>query len=458
MKGVVDSDDLPLNVNRETLQESKIIQVIRKKVVRKALEMIKKFIVDSETEETVELDEDGEVVDKTAETKKRQDKYNDWVKKFSPSLKAGAIEDEPNRAKIMKCLRFSSTKTGKDGFTSLETYVENMKEWQKEIYFVAGMQQEGIEKSQFLEPFHQKDIEVLYFTDPMDEYLTQNVKLFDSKKFINIASESVKFKDEDEDLEKRKEKFYKEKYKPLTKWLKKLYGASIMRVVISKRLVSAPAIASSAEFGHSANMERILRAQAYSHGQHDFGMRSMKIFEINPRHPLIVKLLEGTPSDEEGAEEVVDADTENAAWLLHEMALLNGGFPLTDPEAHTQRMMKFMSSSLGVESMELEAEPDLPVEEEEAPDFSEFDLDAFAEEYEKEERDAIPLKADADADEDDDEYEAPTIGKNGGMDDMDAFASMYAKNQKAHGPKGTGPEDAIPLKADADGNIDLSEL
>jgi heat shock protein beta len=312
----------------------------------------------------------------------------------------------------MKCLRYKTTTTGKDGWTSLEKYVENMKDWQKDIYFVAGMDQESVEKSQFLEPFHQKDIEVLYFTDPMDEYMATNVRSFDGKKFINIASESVNFKDEDEDLEKRKEKFYKEKFKPLTKWLKKLYGASVMRVVISKRLVSAPAIASSAEFGHSANMERILRAQAYSHGQHDFSMRSMKIFELNPRHPLIVKLLEGTPSDEEGAEEVVDADTENAAWLLHEMALLNGGFPLTDPEAHTQRMMKFVASSLGVESMELEAEPDLPVEEEEAPDFSDFDMGDFD------------------------------------MDDFDLDDI----------PKGTGPGDAIPLKVGEDGNIDLSGI
>eukprot|EP00339_Tiarina_fusa_P009077 CAMPEP_0117016320 /NCGR_PEP_ID=MMETSP0472-20121206/12882_1 /TAXON_ID=693140 ORGANISM="Tiarina fusus, Strain LIS" /NCGR_SAMPLE_ID=MMETSP0472 /ASSEMBLY_ACC=CAM_ASM_000603 /LENGTH=816 /DNA_ID=CAMNT_0004720335 /DNA_START=39 /DNA_END=2489 /DNA_ORIENTATION=+ len=389
MKGVVDSDDLPLNVNRETLQESKIIQIIKKKVVRKALEMMKKFIDDGEKATESDDEEENSITGKAGA-------YKDWMTKFSPALKMGVLEDEPNRGKIMKLLRYKSTASG-DNLTSLAKYVENMKEWQKEIFYVAGLDQESVEKSQFLEPFLEKGVEVLYFTDPIDEYLVQQVSSHDGKKFVNIASESVKFRDEDdEDLEKRREKFYKEQFKPLTKWLKSLYGSSVMRVAISKRLVSSPAIASSAEFGHSANMERIMRAQAYSHGQHDFAMRSMKIFEINPRHPLILKLLEGAPSDEEDAEPVVDPEMENAAWILHDMALLNGGFQLTDPEGHSKRMMKFISSSLGVDSMELAPHPELPVEEEEPP---ELDLD------EK--------------------------------------------------PKGTSPEDAIPLTPDEFGNIEL---
>jgi heat shock protein beta len=391
MKGVVDSDDLPLNVNRETLQESKIIQVIRKKVVRKALEMIKKYIDEGEKATESDDEEENSITGKAGE-------YKDWVTKFAPSMKMGCLEDEPNRGKIMKLLRYKSTTSG-DVLTSLPTYVENMKEWQKEVFFVAGIDEETVKKSQFLEPFLEKGVEVLYFIDPVDEYLVQQVQSYDGKKFVNIASDSVKFRDEeDTDLATRREKFYKEKFKPLTKWLKTLYGSSVMRVAISKRLVSSPAIASSAEFGHSANMERIMRAQAYSHGQHDFAMMSMKIFEINPRHPLILKLLEGAPSDEEDAETVVDPEIENAAWILHEMALLNGGFQLTDPEAHSNRMMKFISSSLGVESTELAPEPELPVEEDEPPEFE----DIF-----------------------DDE------------------------------PKGSSPEDAIPLTPDEFGNIEL---
>lgn len=386
LRGVVDSDDLPLNVNRETLQESKIIQVIKKKVVRKALEMIRNFMKESDkaAEEgtvDVELDEEGEM---DISDGKGKSKYNEWYSNFAPSLKMGAIEDEPNRGKIMKLLRFKSSKTGEEGWVSLEQYVENMKEWQNEIYFVAGQDEASVEKSQFLESFKQKDVEVLYFTDPIDEYLAGNVREFDGNSMKNIATENIKFKDEDdEDLATRREKFYKKKFKPLTKWLKQVYGQTVMRVAISNRLVSTPAIASSAEYGHSANMERIMRAQAYSHGQSDFAMRAMKVFEINPRHPFIIKLLEGAPDEDAGDDFVVDPAVEEAAWILHEMAMLNGGFPLSDPEGHSKRMMKFIQSSLSVDSMDLEAEPDLPEEEDEAPEGSSPE-------------DAIPLDFDMD--------------------------------------------------------------
>lgn len=399
MRGVVDSDDLPLNVNRETLQESKIIQVIKKKVVRKALEMLKNFVKEASEEASSDpADETADEEDALPEAK--TNKYNDWYNNFSPSLKMGAIEDEPNRAKIMKLLRFKSTKASRSTeWRSLDEYIENMKEWQKEIFFVAGMDQDTVKKSQFLEQFLAKDVEVLFFIDPIDEYMVQNVGTFEGKRFKNIATENVQLKDEDdEDLVTRREKYYKDKFKSLTKWLKKLYGMSVMRVVVSNRLVSTPAIASSAEFGHSANMERIMRAQAYSHGQSDFAMRSMKIFELNPRHPFVLKLLEGAPPEDDAEGDfVIDPEVEDAAWILHEMALLNGGFPLSDPEAHTKRMMKFMQSQLGIESMDLAPEPDLSVEEEEPPE----------------------------------------------VDDLD------------DGTKGTNPEDAIPLTPDEEGNVEL---
>jgi len=312
----------------------------------------------------------------------------------------GAIEDEPNRAKIMKLLRFKSSKAKEaTSWTSLDEYVENMKDWQKEIFFIAGVDQDAVEKSQFMEQFRAKDVEVLYFIDPIDEYMAQNVRSFEGKKFKNIATENVHLKDDadDEDLATRREKYYKDKFKPLTKWLKKLYGMSVMRVAVSKRLVSTPAIASSAEFGHSANMERIMRAQAYSHGQNDFAMRSMKIFELNPRHPFVLKLLEGAPPEEDDADFKVDPQIEDAAWILHEMALLNGGFPLSDPEAHTQRMMKFMQSQLGVESLALAPEPDLAVMEEEAPELDmDIDLDDAGPKKGSSPEDAIPLTPDED--------------------------------------------------------------
>lgn len=422
MKGVVDSDDLPLNVNRETLQESKIIQVIKKKVVRKALEMLKNFQKEQDAaaaqSEEPEVDEEtGELKD--AEKAPKVNKYNEWYGQFSPSLKMGAIDDEPNRGKIMKLLRFKSSKS--DGeLTSLEHYVENMKDWQKELYYIAGEAVETLEKSPFLEPFLEKGVEVLYFVEPVDEYVASHVGSFDGKRMKNIATDSVKLKDdeEDADLNTRREKFYKEKFKPLTKWLKKLYGPSVMRVSISTRLVSAPAIVSSAEYGHSANMERIMRAQAYAHGQNEFAMRSMKTFEINPRHPMILKLLESAPPEDAEADSTVPQEVTDAAWVLHEMALLNGGYPISDPEGHTARIMKFLQSQLGLDSLKLEPHPELPLEEDVPPNMDDFDMDSF---------------------------------------DMDELMNMVNMGDTDGAPpkRGTSPEDAIPLTPDEDGTVHI---
>jgi len=288
-----------------------------------------------------------------------------------------------------------------------------MKEWQKEIYYIAGDGVESIEKSHFLEPFVEKGVEVLYFVDPVDEYMAGHVRSFDSKSLKNIATDNVRLKDDedDEDLITRREKFYKEKFKPLTKWLKKLFGMNIMRVSISKRLVSAPAIVSSAEFGHSANMERIMRAQAYSHGQSDFAMRSMKILEINPRHPMILKLLEGAPPEDAGEDFKVAKDVEDVAWVLLEMALLNGGYPISDPDSHSKRILNFLQSSLGLESLNLVPHPELPVEEEVPPDVDGENIDI----------DELVKMVDVDDDK----------------------------------PKGTSPEDAIPLTPDENGNVHI---
>eukprot|EP00529_Nitzschia_sp_RCC80_P017927 CAMPEP_0113452660 /NCGR_PEP_ID=MMETSP0014_2-20120614/6960_1 /TAXON_ID=2857 /ORGANISM="Nitzschia sp." /LENGTH=853 /DNA_ID=CAMNT_0000344037 /DNA_START=104 /DNA_END=2665 /DNA_ORIENTATION=- /assembly_acc=CAM_ASM_000159 len=424
MKGVVDSDDLPLNVNRETLQESKIIKVIRKKVVRKALEMLKNFQKEADAEAAAD---DGEEDGDDNVTTSKTNRYNDWYKQFSPSLKMGAIEDEPNRGKIMKLLRFETTKSD-EKLVTLEEYIENMKEWQKEIYYIAGDGLDKVKKSQFLEPFREKDVEVLYFVDPIDEYMAGHVQSFDSKKLKNIATDNVKLQDDeaDEDLIKRREKFYKNKFKPLTKWMKKLFGQEVMRVSVSDRLVSSPAIASSAEFGHSANMERIMRAQAQAHGQHEFQMRSMRILEINPRHPMILKLLEGAPPEDD-EDFKVSNEVEDSAWVLFEMALLNGGYPISDPEGHSTRIMNFLQSQLSLDSLSLEPHPELPVEDDVPPDMDDlgFDMDGLN-------MDDIDM----------DELQNMMNAMGGGDDGDD-------------GPKGTSPEDAIPLTPDEDGNIHM---
>lgn len=385
MRGVVDSDDLPLNVNRETLQESKILTIIQKKLVRKAIELIKNFAKEAEVADEAEVDADGTV------DIEQKNKYLDWYKKFAPNLKLGAMEDEPNRAKLMKLLRFQTSKSNGE-LVPLDKYLENMKEWQEEIYVMGGASVDEIEKSPFLEPFMDKDLEVVYLTDVMDEYLVKSVGDYQKKKFKQITSENVKFKDEDEDLAKRREKFYTKEFKPLTKWLRRLYSGSVLRVQVAKRsLGSMAAVVTSSDFGNSANMERIARAQAFQHGVDPSAMMSMKILELNPRHPLVKKLLEAAPAEDADSEadQEIPAETVDAAWMIHDMAMLNGGYPVTDPKAHNLRLSKFLQAQFGLESLQLAPEVDPPVEEDEAPegsgagginmeDFGDMDIDLDA--------------------------------------------------------------------------------
>lgn len=356
IRGVVDSDDLPLNVNRETLQESKILQIIKKKVVRKAIEMIKHF-ADENDEVKEELDEAGNPIEPDENA---VSKYIMWYKKFSPNIKLGVIEDEPNRAKLSKLLRFQTSKSG-GKFISLDKYVENMKEWQTNIYVLGGTNADEISKSPFLETAKEKDVEVLYLTDAIDEYLVKQIIDYKNHKFMHLSSEGVKFQDESADLVARREKYYKKKFKPLTEWLRKLYQGSVLRVQVAKRsLGQIPAVVSSSDFGNSANMERILRAQAFQHGVDEKGYMAMKVFEINPRHPLIVKLFEGVGA----GEDEVSQDLIDAAQMIHDMAMLNGGFPISDPVAHNNRLLKVLQESFGLESLALEPELD-PAEFEE---------------------------------------------------------------------------------------------
>jgi len=377
VKGVIDSDDLPLNVNRETLQESKIIAIIRKKVTRKVIEMLKKLSDreisedEDDNEEDVEIDEDGNVieVEKPPKTPKEHP-YIEWYKKFSPSIKMGVMEDEPNRNKLAKLLRVKTSKSN-DEYISFEQYVENMKEWQKEIYYIAGTDEKELAKSPFMEKFNEKDLEVVFFTEPADEYMIGHLTEFDGKKFKGITKETVNFDDEDKDLNKRIFEAYMDKFRPLIKFMQKFYGRSIMRVQVSKRLGNTPAIISTSEFGHTANMERLMMAQAFQHGQNVDTMRGMRTLEINPRHPFITKILEQIPEDDDESNNI-DQNLKDSLWNLLDTALLSGGFPIDDSQAYSKRMIRTLKRSLDVESLELEPEIE-PKVEEDVP--SDIDLD-----------------------------------------------------------------------------------
>jgi heat shock protein 90kDa beta len=369
VRGVVDSDDLQLNVNRESLQESKILKIIKKKVVRKSIEMIKSFAdkYDSQDAKEVELDEQGNVVESSSQ-EDSESRYIKWYKKFAPNLKLGVMDDEANRSKLTKLLRFQTSKS--DGkMISLDSYLKNMKEWQNEIYVLGGISVKELESSPFLEIAREKDVEVLYLTDAVDEYMVKQVLDYNKKKFVQLSSENVKFKDEDVDLIRRREKVYKKKFAPLVKWLRNLYHGTVLRVQVAKRgLGSVPAIVASSDFGNSANMERIIKAQAFQHGVDPTAYMALKVFEFNPRHPLILKLLDACPPEDAEEDFKVSQEIEDAAWMIHDMAMLNGGFSISDTKGHNRRLLKVLKANFALESLALEPEIDPPVEEDEPPE------------------------------------------------------------------------------------------
>lgn len=373
VKGVVDSDDLPLNVNRETLQESKIVKIIKKKLVRKAIELIRKMATapmpENEPAEA-EIDADGNAIIPEDKPKELHP-YISWYKKFGLSLKMGCIDDSANRDKLQKLLRFKSSKTdGENDYVSLQEYVDRMKDWQKEIFVFPGESMKALKESSYMDAFIERDVEVLYLTEPIDEYYLGNVREFSGHKYRDITKEGVKFSDEDENVAKRRAKVYADKFKPLTKFLKKLYGPDVSRVAISKRLGRSPAIVSSTEWGNSANMERIMRAQAWAHKENAEPTFTSGIMELNPRHPFVIKLLESIPEDEEAE---VPESVKDTAWILLDMATLSGGFPIRDPVKYASRMTRVLKSSLGVESLALADEID-PPEEEDEPEEPQFDM------------------------------------------------------------------------------------
>ena len=309
-----------------------------------------------------------------------EDPYIGFWTKFGKNIKLGIIEDSANRSKLTKLLRYKSNKSG-DGFTSLEEYVENMKDWQKAIYYIAGESIAAVEESPFLEKCKAKDLEVLYLTDPIDEYAIQHVTEFDGKKLQSVTKEGLKFGDENEDLEKKRMQLYKETFKPLTDYLKALYGDAVVKVSVSRRIETTPTVIVTSQYGNSANMERIMRAQAFSEKQAMGQMSSQKTMEINPRHPIIAELKELVAAEKD------DEHTSDLAWLLLDNALMQSGFEPSDLAAFSARALRLLQNGLSVESMDLLPEIEVPdepeeeeEEEEEAVDLDDFDEDAGSDE------------------------------------------------------------------------------
>jgi len=384
IRGVVDSEDLPLNVSRETLSKSKVLKVMAKKLTRKALEMLKKLADKGEKKgKDDEEDEKEEKADDAADEKKDEksddvakEQYSEFFKNFGKSIKLGVIEDHANKNKLVRLLRYVSSKS--DGkLISLQTYIDRMKPKQKQIYYLTGESVAAIKNSPFLERLTKRGYEVLFMTDPLDEYVMQNLPEFDSKKFASASKEGLKFDDETE-ATKAKAKAQEEEYKPLAEWLKKVYGEKVEKVTVSNRIATSPCVLVTSQWGWSANMERIMRAQAFSDAEKQAYMMSKKTMEINPRHPVIKDLKDKVAAFSDEEKETAPAQVKDVANLMYDTALLTSGFTLGDLNEFQSRMARVLAQNLGVDpnaQVEDEPEPEPEPESESKSDDAEGDSD-----------------------------------------------------------------------------------
>ncbi|CAL5332134.1 unnamed protein product [Camellia sinensis] len=374
LKGLVDSDTLPLNVSREMLQQHSSLKTIKKKLIRKALDMIRR-IAEEDPDET---DKNKKDIEESGDDDEKKGQYTKFWNEFGKSIKLGIIEDATNRNRLAKLLRFESTKSG-GKLTSLDQYISRMKKGQKDVFYITGTTKEQLEKSPFLERLTKKNYEVIYFTDPVDEYLMQYLMDYEEYKFQNVSKEGLKLGKDSKDKE------LKESFKELTKWWKgALAVENVDDVKLSNRLADTPCVVVTSKYGWSANMERIMQSQTLSDANKQAYMRGKRVLEINPRHPIIKELRERVVKDPE------DASVKQTAQLMYQTALMESGFVNNDPKDFASRIYDSVKASLNIS-------PDTAVEEED---------DVEEPEAESETKEEAAAASDSKADEADDDSDS----------------------------------------------------